>query len=126
MRWSASISVFCWVSLVVPAATLAQTTPPATPPSGAQTPAAPAPAAVEDTRSLFDTTWRQFSLGGRFTSVDGDPARFQRFQDMRDGLLFSDFRYAHEPWRPGHPKLTAWYERVSKLPPLASTAPPPA
>ena len=28
------------------------------------------------------------------TSIDGDPARFQRYQDVRDGLLFSDFRYA--------------------------------
>ena len=28
------------------------------------------------------------------TSIDGDPARFQRYQDVRDGLLFSGFRYA--------------------------------
>ena len=26
--------------------------------------------------------------------MDGDPARFQRYQDQRDGLLFSNFRYA--------------------------------
>ncbi len=38
-------------------------------------------------------------------------------------LGYLDFRYANEPWRPGHPKLTAWYERVVKLPPLAQTMP---
>ena len=38
-------------------------------------------------------------------------------------LGYLDFRYATEPWRPGHPKLTAWYDKVSKLPPLAETVP---
>jgi glutathione S-transferase len=41
-------------------------------------------------------------------------------------LGYLDFRYPHEPWRPGHPKLEAWYARVSALPPLARTVPPPA
>jgi glutathione S-transferase len=40
-------------------------------------------------------------------------------------LGYLDFRYPHEPWRPGHPKLEAWYARASALPPLARTAPPP-
>ena len=39
-------------------------------------------------------------------------------------LGYLDFRYANEPWRPGHPKLTAWYEKVSALPALAQTVPP--
>ena len=39
-------------------------------------------------------TDREFFIGGRVSSIDGDPARFQRYQDVRDGLLFSDFRYA--------------------------------
>jgi glutathione S-transferase len=39
-------------------------------------------------------------------------------------LGYLDFRYPHEPWRPGHPKLEAWYARVAALPPLARTAPP--
>ena len=39
-------------------------------------------------------------------------------------LGYLDFRYPHEPWRPGHPKLEAWYARVVKLPPLAGTMPP--
>jgi glutathione S-transferase len=38
-------------------------------------------------------------------------------------LGYLDFRYANEPWRPSHPKLAAWYERVVKLPPLAETLP---
>jgi MtrB/PioB family decaheme-associated outer membrane protein len=58
-------------------------------------PATPAPA-VESTRSLFDQTWRQFQISGRASSVSGDPARFQRYEDIRDGLLFTDARYANE------------------------------
>ena len=39
-------------------------------------------------------------------------------------LGYLDFRYPHEPWRPGHPGLEAWYAKVSQLPPLARTVPP--
>jgi len=39
-------------------------------------------------------------------------------------LGYLDFRYPHEPWRPGHPRLEAWYARVAALPPLARTVPP--
>jgi len=63
----------------------------------AQTPSPPAaaspPAAEAEPRSLFDVTDREFFIGGRVSSVDGDLARFQRYQDLRDGLLFSNFRY---------------------------------
>ena len=45
-------------------------------------------------RSLFALTDRELFIGGRVTSIDGDPARFQRYQDVRDGLLFSGFRYS--------------------------------
>ena len=38
-------------------------------------------------------------------------------------LGYLDFRFANEPWRPGHPRLAAWYDRVVKLPPLAETMP---
>lgn len=38
-------------------------------------------------------------------------------------LGYLDFRYANEPWRPGHPRLEAWYAKVVKLPPLAETMP---
>jgi len=66
----------------------------AAPGARAQTPAPAAPTpAVDDSRSLFDQTWHQLQIGGRVSGIDGDPARFQRYQDMRDGLLFTDFRY---------------------------------
>lgn len=39
-------------------------------------------------------------------------------------LGYLDFRYPHEPWRPDHPGLEAWYAKVSQLPPLARTVPP--
>ena len=71
----------------------AQTKPP--PPDPAAQPAAPDPAA-EDTRSLFAPRWNMFQLGGRFSSVSGDPARWQRYQDLRDGLLFTQGRVLHE------------------------------
>lgn len=41
-------------------------------------------------------------------------------------LGYLDFRYPHEPWRPGHPKLAAWYEKVLALAPMAQTMPPAA
>ena len=39
-------------------------------------------------------------------------------------LGYLDFRYANEPWRPGHSKLEAWYAKVAALPAMARTAPP--
>ena len=39
-------------------------------------------------------------------------------------LGYMDFRYANEPWRPRHPKLEAWYAKVSAMPAMAQTAPP--
>ncbi|WP_439599114.1 glutathione S-transferase N-terminal domain-containing protein [Falsiroseomonas sp.] len=39
-------------------------------------------------------------------------------------LGYLDFRFADEPWRAGHPRLADWFERVSRLPALARTAPP--
>jgi len=39
-------------------------------------------------------------------------------------LGYLDFRFPNEPWRPGHPRLEAWYARVSHLPPMARTVPP--
>jgi MtrB/PioB family decaheme-associated outer membrane protein len=69
----------------------------ATPPSGAAQPPAAQPAATpteEPSGSLFTPTWHEVLIGGRFSNIDGDPARFQRYQDMRDGFLVSGFRYA--------------------------------
>ena len=72
---------------------------PAAPAPGNQTPAQPAqPAApdaapVERQPSLFDPTPRQFQVGARVSSISGDPARWQRYEDLGDGLLFTDARY---------------------------------
>ncbi|MGI4976385.1 MAG: glutathione S-transferase N-terminal domain-containing protein [Janthinobacterium lividum] len=41
-------------------------------------------------------------------------------------LGYLDLRFAGDAWRDGHPKLAAWFERISELPALARTAPPPA
>jgi glutathione S-transferase len=38
-------------------------------------------------------------------------------------LGYLDFRYAHEPWRDGHPLLAAWYADMVTRPCLALTAP---
>jgi glutathione S-transferase len=38
-------------------------------------------------------------------------------------LGYLDFRYADEPWRDGHPRLTAWYEAFSQDKAIASTVP---
>ena len=104
------IRLVCCLGLVMPATAWAQTTtpPPSTTPAST-TPADPqakptpepaAPAAADAAeaapRSLFEQTWRQFQFGGRFSSIDGDPARFQRYGDFRDGVLFTDARYAGE------------------------------
>ena len=47
----------------------------------AQEPAAPAAPSGEERRAACSNRrWRQFQFGGRFSSVDGDPARFQRYR----------------------------------------------
>ena len=56
----------------------------------------PAPSAAPEARSLFEPTWHQFQIGGRFTNINGDPARLQRYQDLTNGVLFTDARYARE------------------------------
>jgi glutathione S-transferase len=38
-------------------------------------------------------------------------------------LGYLDFRYADEPWREGHPRLTAWYGSFSQERAIAATAP---
>jgi MtrB/PioB family decaheme-associated outer membrane protein len=107
MRALTPVHLVCWIALAFPTAAIAQAVTPqagstthASQTSPAGKPQAPAPAApqapAEDSRSLFEPTWRQFMVGGRFTSVDGDPARFQRYQDIRDGVHFTDAKYARE------------------------------
>jgi MtrB/PioB family decaheme-associated outer membrane protein len=75
MRAHLLVPLVCCLGVAAPSAVLGQ-----------------APTEAEG-RSLFDPTWRQFQISGRAASVDGDPARWQRYQDLRDGLLFTDARY---------------------------------
>ncbi len=39
-------------------------------------------------------------------------------------LGYLDFRFSSDPWRPNHPKLTAWYEAFVQNKGIAETAPP--
>ena len=50
--------------------------------------AAQAPADTPQTGSL--------DLGGHVSSVEGDPARFQRYRDLRDGGFTGNLRYEHD------------------------------
>lgn len=39
-------------------------------------------------------------------------------------LSYLDFRWAHEPWRDGHPRLAAWFEQAADRDSVRRTAPP--
>jgi MtrB/PioB family decaheme-associated outer membrane protein len=103
-----SIPLIWWLAVAAPAVARAQAgTPPAAPPAAETQSPAPAAAAsteggaqtaaaVETSRSLFEPTWHEFTFGGRLNSVAGDPARFQRYADERDGVLFTGARFARE------------------------------
>ena len=71
-----------------------QTEPP--PPDQAAQPAATPDPLAEESRSLFAPSWNMFQLSGRVGSISGDPARWQRYQDLGDGLLFTQGRVLHE------------------------------
>jgi len=81
--------------------------PPATgapaPATGAPAQPAPAPQPTaligplaDESTSLFAPRANMFQLSGRFASVEGDPARWQRYEDLRDGLLFTTGRLLRE------------------------------
>src|SRR5262245_29317419 len=122
MQAFAIVSVICWFGLAAPATVSAQSATPQpapvptdahatgaakpTPPADPQPPAPTGPAA-DISPSLFEQTWHQVEFGGRFSNVDGDPARFQRYTDIRDGVLFTDARYARED------PAGAWLARVA-------------
>ena len=54
------------------------------------------PAADDVPNGFFDVAPNQFEIGGRLTGVDGDSARFQRYADFRDGILFDVARVTRE------------------------------
>ena len=68
-----------------------------------QTQQAPAPGAVTEKAPAADVagattfTPKNFiDFGFRFNDTSGDPARFQRFRDVRDGAYVPDFRFERE------------------------------
>ena len=38
-------------------------------------------------------------------------------------LSYLDFRFAHEDWRPGHPRLAAWRDAIADHPAVAASVP---
>jgi MtrB/PioB family decaheme-associated outer membrane protein len=85
--WRRFRSICAWSLLAAAVPAFAQTT--------AQTPSAPAAPAgplTDDSKSLFSPSWNSLQVLGRLSSVSGDPARWQRYQDLRDGLLFTAAR----------------------------------
>lgn len=102
MRRFALVPIVCCSLGVAPAVARAQgTPPPATPPAPQQPAPAPAstPAAAtsaDDSRSLFDAAPNQFEAGVRWSSIGGDPARFQRYGDFRSGVLIDAARFTRE------------------------------
>ena len=98
MRISLALGLVASLAVALPlrAQTPGPPAPPAQPP--ATEPAAPVAdaAPAEALPGLFDETWNQFQIAGRISSIAGDPARWQRYQDLRDGLLFTNARYRHE------------------------------
>ena len=111
MRARLIVFLVCSMAVVMPAAARAQAaassstppqpppaqpTQPAQPPSQPTQPAGGAGGHGETLRSLFEPTWRQIELSGRFSSISGDEARFQRYEDLRDGIVLTGARHAFE------------------------------
>ena len=55
-----------------------------------------APATAQDAQQGQAPEVGSFDFGGRFSNVDGDEARFQRYRDLRDGAFLENFRYNRE------------------------------
>ncbi|HKO95091.1 MAG TPA: MtrB/PioB family outer membrane beta-barrel protein, partial [Polyangiaceae bacterium] len=72
------------------------TQPPVPAPANPAAAAAPASAQTDTSRSLFEIEPNQFEAGGRWSSQQGDPARFQRYGDFGDGALFNLARISRE------------------------------
>ena len=130
MRLLVVVPLTCWLGIAAPATVSAQSAtsaptaadaqaapgskPQPQTPAKPQAPAEPQPpapatpdAGAEPSRSLFEETWHQFEFGGRLSSVEGDPARFQRYADVRDGFLFTDARVARQD------PAGAWFARAA-------------
>jgi MtrB/PioB family decaheme-associated outer membrane protein len=56
----------------------------------------PSPAQPEQAVSTFTPQLGTIDFGYRGTSFTGDPARYNRYRDLRDGPLVNNFRFARE------------------------------
>ncbi len=95
-RFIIQLSLCFCLAATAAAQTSAPQTPAGQPPAAPKAQPAAAPTPAETLPSLFDVSPKEFVIGGRVSSIDGDPARFQRYQDYRDGLLFTGARYSRE------------------------------
>jgi len=73
-------------------------------------------------------TLQQGKVSRALDDIEKDAGSFGQLSNIGEvtvacALGYLDFRFANEPWRPGHPKLTAWYESVLKLPAMVNTMP---
>ena len=76
--------------------------------------------------------WVDGQLGKIDGALDDFEARAGSFGDRVDigtiGVACArghlDFRYAHRAWRPGRPKLVAWFEAFGKRPSFQQSKPP--
>lgn len=57
--------------------------------------AAPAAARAQESQATSPTTGA-VDVGGQFTSVSGDEARYQRYRDLRSGVLVDGFHITHQ------------------------------
>ena len=77
------------------------------------------------------TTWIEQQKGKVARSLDALEAEADSLKGLSTygeitiacALGYLDFRFANEPWRPGHPKLAAWYAKVVTMKPMAETMP---
>lgn len=83
MRTHATLLTF--LALLGSSVVVAQSTPPAQERAAPQAPATPVSPRVG-----------RVDFGIRVNSVEGDPARFQEYRDLRDGLVLDQLRYVRE------------------------------
>ncbi|BCS32002.1 hypothetical protein TBR22_A12060 [Luteitalea sp. TBR-22] len=65
-------------------------------PTSAQTPFGQPPADDAQAGPVLDPNFRSIDFGVRFTDVDGDEARLQRYRDLRTGPVVQGFRWTSE------------------------------
>jgi glutathione S-transferase len=80
---------------------------------------------LDETRSAFLDRQKAAIARGLATLEAAPPEGLGDLGAIAVGcaLGYLDFRFADEPWRAAHPRLAAWFEAASKLPPLARTVP---